>query len=151
MNKDEILGIGSTVWKFEADRRVYHPRGSKLFASTVGPIFREKFIRYQIVDETSKSWLVGFVNGEPGDGHGEGKASTGSLSKMPKNLKIPNGRVRLKYYTTQQMEDAVYVEDNRHRIAEFISREADATMLRQVAAIIGYASVDERANQSDGA
>lgn len=113
--------VGDAVWVFNANRRVY--RKDENGRSVGGPIFREHFLSREIVDETSRSWLVGL-----------------GRMKVPKiggDVREGVGGVRV-YMTQEAVDAAVYRHDHRHKIARAIETCADVAVLRQVAALVGY-------------
>lgn len=59
MNKP--IGIGSTIWVFDSNRRVYGDSKS-------GPIYREHWVPRKIEGETSRSWIVGWNHKIPKKG-----------------------------------------------------------------------------------
>lgn len=111
------LAIGSTVWRFDINHRVY--RGPTRSVSVGGPIYREHFRPVEIVGETSRSWLVGY-----------GK------TKIPK---ANDGRECNGFFLTQEaVNDAVFREDHAYRISEAVGQCADVIVLKQIAALVGY-------------
>lgn len=108
--------VGDKVWVFDQNHRVYpkKPNGSPLGG---GPIYREHFREREITGETSRSWVLS------------------SGLKVPKTGGDVRGAV---YMTRQAVEDAVFMNAHRWRIEEAVGRVLDATLLRQIAALVGY-------------
>lgn len=113
--------VGGYLWHFDSNRRVYRPTRAPL--SWGGPIYREHWRLVEITGETSRSWITPY-------------------GKCPKNAASVPGSVFA--LTDGQVDDDVFAHTHRHRIASRInhglhgSGRVSASMLRQVAAIIGY-------------
>lgn len=56
MNKSTASLVGTDVWIFDRNRRVY--RKNDRGYSYGAPLYREKWVRLKIVGETSRSWVV---------------------------------------------------------------------------------------------
>jgi hypothetical protein len=106
------LGIGSTIWRFDGNYRVYAKNERGL--STGGPIYREHWRPVQIVGETSRSWVTSYNGKAPKKGLHHGWA-----------------------FTPEEVEDDIWFKDHRHKIRDRIDR-LDVKTLRAVAALIGY-------------
>ena len=116
--------VGDEVYLFDQNRRVYTraDKGCKWSGSKV--IFREHFVKYKIVGETSRSWLIG-VEWRP--------------DKYPKNRKNDNpkwwgGR----FYTAEEVDEACWIEANRVVLADAVRFCDDIGKLKQVAALVEY-------------
>lgn len=110
-----ILGIGSTVWQFDPNRRVYDKEKGG------GPIYREHFRAHTIIGETSRSWICGKYK---------------DALKFDKKTLVPQknfGGARYPVFTSQQqVDDAVYVHDNRRRISDLILNCNRASVLQHI-------------------
>lgn len=102
--------IGDKVWCFDQNRRVYDGKGS--FGGHI--IYAGHFYESKITGETSRSWIVG----QYGDKYSK---------------KDPSG-----LYTDEQKADAIWMHDNRHKIAGIVDRCRDIEKMRQIAQIVGY-------------
>lgn len=122
------LAVGSTLWIFDENRRVYAkeklPPG-KLWPSGP-PIWREHWRLTVIVGETRVSWILG---------HDQGR----KISKRD----LAAGTVRGVLTSERDLDAACYVNEHAHKIAERVERlvggEQAAAVLRQIAALVGYA------------
>lgn len=112
------IGIGSTVWRFDENRRVY-PKDSGIGAS---PIWREHWRPVKIVGETSGSWVA----------QNDGKI----------NKKAPGQKWA---FSQAEIDEREWVEVHRHQIREHILQVTDPAVLRQIAALVGY-EAKEKAN-----
>jgi hypothetical protein len=111
--KPAAVGIGSRVWLWNENRRVYGPdRGS--------PIWREKWEPHTVVAETSRSWVTN---------HG---------AKIAKNRPAD----RWLAWSEEDIERRAYIANHRHKIADRIGGigACDLTVeqLSEIARIVGY-------------
>jgi hypothetical protein len=135
-HQEEQIDLGSTVWEFDDTIRQYTERRN-MFSGDI--IFRAKFRERIVVGETPRSWIVGYYMGS-GDNR-----QLREVGKMPKSGKVSKERVRAVFYTKQAMEDAIFINDHRHKLAEFVRRVDDADVLRKVADLVGYVPGPEKA------
>lgn len=106
------LTIGSTLWEFDQNHRVYGPnRGA--------PIYAKHFRETVITGETPLSWLVGPV---------QHKVNKRTL----KRTRPGYGAVR--YYTTEGKAEAIWEHENRPALLEKV-RGATVAQLWAVAAV----------------
>ena len=112
MTETAKVGIGSPVWIFNSNRRVYRE------GARGGPIWREHWMPEKIVGETSRSWIVGQGTWE---------------KKIPK--KGPWHGVA---FSQEEIDNAAYVHEHRFRISEKVGRLDDFACLRKIAELIGY-------------
>jgi len=116
------VAVGSTIWIFDENRRVYPdgPDGRRSFGSRA--IWREHWRQTVITGETRVSWLH----------HGR------KISKRD----LAAGKVRGVLTSEADLDAACYVNEHAHKIAERVQRlaggEQAATVLRQIAALVGY-------------
>ncbi len=111
---NEPIGIGSTIWIFDENHRVYHKDTAG--RSEGGPIYREHWRPVVITGETSRSWIIG--------------------SRW--DLKIPkHGPHPAACFTEAEMNDYCWANDYRSKVVRCVER-CDAAKLRQIAAIVGY-------------
>ena len=121
------LAIGSTVWIFDAERRVYAKEKmspGKLWYSGA-PIWREHWRPTAIVGETRVSWILG---------HDQGK----KISKRD----LAAGTVRGALTSEADLDAACYVHEHASKIGDRVGRisggQKAAEALRQIAALVGY-------------
>lgn len=112
------MKIGDKVFYYDRDRRVYREDSSR-------PVYQEKFRETEIVGETKTAWLT---------------TGNRKFSKKPKQSKCPEQFTAHhdRLFTRQDVDDAVYVYDHRHRIAERIRDVEDAGFLQEIARLVGY-------------
>jgi len=111
------IKIGDSVWFFDVNRRVYQKTSDgRSFGS---PIWREHWVKREVIGETSRSWLVGYKH---------------RPEKLPKSGKWPNDWV----LSESEINDREWVEDHRHRVSNAVYACYDAAKLRKIAELIGY-------------
>ncbi len=120
------LKVGSPIWIFDANHRVY-PRDGGMHSS---PIWREHWRKHVIVGETRVSWLVGR---HPKDGW---------PAKINKR-KLANGELKNGALASKADVDAeCFVHDHAYMIGQAVQRLSGgiraAETLRQIAALVGY-------------
>lgn len=109
--------IGDKLWVWDENRRVYD-RSTSGFGP---PIWREHYRQLEIVDETSRSWVLSDRQKINKKG-----LSTGGL--WPRICR-----------TEREIDKAEWVEKHRHRIAAILIRgKIDYETLRQIAEMLGY-------------
>jgi hypothetical protein len=114
-----VVGVGSTIWLFDENRRVYasQPLGR--------PIWREHWRSCVIVGETRVSWILGHSHGR-------------KISKRD----LAAGTVRGVLTNEADLDAACYVNEHAHAVSERVRRLAGgrkaAEVLRQIAALVGY-------------
>ncbi len=121
------MNVGDRVWWFDQNKRVYE-RDEK--GRPVGrPIWREHWRELAVIGETRVSWLVGYPGAKVED-HG---------FKLPKrdfaDGKCPSGWA----LSLEHIEERSWVEEHRWQIGDALDRCEDPAVLRQVAALVGYA------------
>jgi hypothetical protein len=115
---DEVRKVGSTVWIFDANHRVYRkgPDGRSLGG---GPIWREHWVKREIRAETSRSWVIG---------------EHWSERKIAKKGEQPWDVC----WSEQEITERAYVHDNAPRIADLVTRLRDYDTLKKIAELIDY-------------
>lgn len=103
-----LLGIGSTIWIFDQNRRVYRDNRSR-------PVYREYWRPIKITSETTRSWITEWGQKIPKKGEHHGVC-----------------------FTEKEVDDKSWVEENRYKISEAVNRMRDAETLRAVAKLAGY-------------
>jgi hypothetical protein len=103
------------IWFFDVNRRIY-PKMTRFRHYSSGPIWREHWVRREIVGETSRSWV------------------TSHDQKIPKNAPLPRGFA----WTEADINELAWVKDHAHRISNYVMRCCDSVKLRQIAAIVEY-------------
>jgi hypothetical protein len=111
------LGIGSTIWRFDINRRVYPPRKSGERYSSEGPIWRQHWKPEKIESETSRSWVTDYG------------------TKLPKNGGWDKRTVCI---SEEEIGRRAYIHDHRHKIADRVQRIDDYAALVEIAALVGY-------------
>lgn len=115
-NEDALEAVKPKyVWIYDENRRTYaRDENGKTYGS---PIYRESWVKYEITDETSRSWITEYGR------------------KIPKK---PN-EIESRYlaFDETELEDRIWVHDNAYKISEKV-RSADAETLRKVAEVISY-------------
>lgn len=116
----EAIGIGTRVWYFDHNRRVYGTDNSR-------PIFERHFQPWIIVGEEGRSWLL---ESEGGPYAAKGKVGKTSLLK--------------KYCTDAERESRIWLNAHRGRLTDAVRRCSDLPTLREIARLVGYS---EEANR----
>ena len=110
------VGVGSTVWVFDINRRRYtKPADGRIWGSI---IWRDHWGPHTIVSETSRSWVLDRPGG----------------MKVPKRGADPS----IFAFSESDIDRRAWVEDNRHKIADKVGRINDYETLRKVVELIGY-------------
>jgi hypothetical protein len=125
------LAIGSTVWIFDENRRVYPdkklPKG-QLWPSSA-PIWREHWRPCVIVGETRVSWLVGHTKDD-------------TYPRKINKKDLAAGSVRCVLTSEVDIDAACYVHDHAYKIGSRVQHIAGgfaaAETLRKIAALVGY-------------
>jgi len=132
------IGIGSTIWIFDQNRRVYskEPLKKGQLWPSGPPIWREHWRPCQITGETSRSWLVG-----------PGRTDVRKISKRD----LAAGEVRGVLTSEAELDAACFVQEHAREIGERVRQLSaekaamkTADVLKQIARLIGY----EPGNQS---
>ncbi len=110
------VGVGSTVWVFDEGRRIYTN-------GLATPVWREHWRPVKIAVETSRSWVL-----ETPVWFGK------DVTRIPKHGPSPWWVM----FTQEQVDDAVWVHNHRHKIGEAIRYVDDPAILKQVARLVGY-------------
>jgi hypothetical protein len=114
------FGIGSTVWVFDENHRVYRDGKS-------APVWREHWRRKQVKGETSRSWVVG-----------DGDRRYGGLKLAKAEVVAGTYDRSVIALSEQDIDRAEWVRENRYIISGVIDRLNDYYILQQVAMIVGY-------------
>ena len=105
---DTQLKVGGTIWQFDLNRRIYKPKQPGEKHSYGGPIYAEHWRPVEIKSETSRSWVT--IHG-----------------KAPKTG--PHGGWA---FTQNELDDDVWIHDNRHRLSSAVMLCRDIDKLRAV-------------------
>ncbi len=108
-----MLSVGSTVWVFDENHRVY--RRNEKGRSEGGPIYREHFVECKITGETSRSWIIGRY-------------------RMKVNKKTLDGM----YISQEQIDLKCWANDHKYGVVRMIEYSTDGAMIKAVADLIGY-------------
>jgi hypothetical protein len=110
------IGIGSTVWVFDENHRVYARDANG--RAPGGPIYREHWVPVTITSETRVSWVINRWD-----------------KKLPK--KRPAG-YRPRYCVSQaEIDEECWADDYRYAIVRHVEW-CDPATLRKVAELVGY-------------
>jgi hypothetical protein len=120
------IKIGDVFFMFDSNRRVYAKDANG--RSIGGPLFRGHFYPVEVYGETSRSWLVG----RPG------RPALSEWLRPELAAKVPKAKPFPPLYTAEDVDRAVWVRENGHRLAERVSYVKDYDKLRQIAEIVGY-------------
>jgi len=108
------LKIGDPVWIFNENNRVYPPGPSISHA----PIYREHWMKFSVIGETSRCYIVGVCTFES--------------MKLHKKGPVPPG-VAL---SLNEVEADCWVHDNSHRISDAVGRLRDYSALKRIDEIL---------------
>jgi hypothetical protein len=103
------------IWVFDRNRRVYPKKEPGQLSKS--PIYREHWVKHEIIGETNRSWLIDPWNDV----------------KVPKRGADP----RRFLFSEKDVDDNVWANDHRYRIERLIPT-LSPEKLRQVAELIGY-------------
>ena len=133
MSTNEIK-IGSTLWWFDNNRRVYARDAQG--RAVGGSIHREHWRATKIVGESRLSWIT--------DDHRK-------FAKATLTSRDNYGTVRA-VASLAKVEAECWIHDHRYAISEAVRKCEDIEALRAVAALVGYVE-EERAgvNAAEGA
>jgi hypothetical protein len=109
------LSIGTEVFRFDPERRVYAMVNGK---ATGGPTYRGQFLPCFVVGEEKRSWLVSQSPGGPMS-FKWGKATPGLLS-------------------VEQVDELCWMHDHRISIARLLDTCRDPSIVRAVGALLGH-------------
>lgn len=108
------------IWRMDLNRRVY-PRDANGRATGCS-IYREHWVKEEVLGETSRSWLIGYKH---------------NPTKIPKSGPLPYGY----RWTEAEVDDACWMHDNQHAIARAVQDCRDVAKVRAVAEILGLEGV----------
>lgn len=112
----EPIGVGSTIWCYDENRRRYAAAPSGRIWGAL--IWREHWAPRKIVGETSRSWVLqGFPK-----------------TKVPKRGADP----RLFAFSERELDERVWIHDNRSGIGFAVSQCYDYATMRKIAELLGY-------------
>lgn len=122
---DTELRVGSTVWVFDQNHRVYPPTPKGRLCSD-GPIYREHWVARQIVGDNKATWLL---NG----GHKVPKRKDPDAIHLKTRGRDRNLRVAV---SLQEVDDDCWANDRRRDVVRAVER-CDIAALRQIAGLLG--------------
>lgn len=114
------VGIGSTVWWFDQNRRVYAKSASG--GSTGSPIYREHWRETTITGETPRSWLT---------------ACRMKFSKATGEMRDAYG-VKRCVFSLADVEADCWIHEHRYAISKMVGDCDDVGVLKRIAEIVGY-------------
>ena len=108
------LGIGSTIWKFDSNYRVYKSNASISSSAS----YREQWRPVVITGETSRSWIIGGRN----------------------NAKCPKKGGYGWALSEKEVYDDVWLKENRYKIMQRLNFGSNQSVevFRKIAELIGY-------------
>lgn len=109
------VGIGSTVWIFDANHRVYNRPENGGLASG-GPIWREHWRPRRIIGETPRSWLL------------EGW----------RNEKVPKKGGKGIAFSEGELDRLEFINNHAYKISDAVRWVRDFDALVKVAKLVGY-------------
>lgn len=115
---DPVLKIGSPVWRYDGNRRVYRKDASG--RSIGASIERHHWVRLEITAETSRSWIVTEYGRE--------------LFKIPKAK--PREATALRF-SEEEVDRECWITENAYRVSEAV-RRLPYDQLAGIALSIGY-------------
>jgi hypothetical protein len=130
------LRIGSTVWIFDRNHRVY-PRNAS-GAAVGGPIYREHFRPHTIESETPRSWVLDGGLKVPKTGGDVREAGGGRYGKT------------IIYMSAEGVEDAIWRHENAYALGDHVRALTDVVVLKKVAALTGYVERCSAATRPEG-
>lgn len=113
------LSLGSPVWKFDENHRVYLP-------GKIAPDYRSMWVKHHIDAETSRSWILS--NGT--------KIDKKTLGRAGDSIQY-----RFLAYSEEEIDQHQWIRDNRFRLSSEVSRVHDYHKLQAIAQILGYEAV----------
>ena len=126
------LKVGSPIWIFDSNHRVY-PRDGSMHSS---PIWREHWRKHVIVGETRVSWLVGVT---PNDAW---------PTKINKRNLANGALARAALASKADVDAECFVHDHAYMIGQSVQRLSGgisaAETLRKIAALVGYEEEPKR-------
>lgn len=115
------LKVGDDVYIFDENRRVYPEDKDGLQYG--GPIYREHFAPYRIVGTEGRSFVYAAI-------------TDGAVSSFTD--KIGSAKAESVFHTADEVEDLCWINENRYRLSDEISKLRDVATLKQIAELIGY-------------
>ena len=104
------------IWVFDESRRIYPKKEPGQFSGS--PIYREHWVKREIIGETTRSWLIG-------------------STRWPVKVSKRGADHRRFLFSEKDVDDDVWANDHRYQIQRLIST-LSPEKLRQVAELIGY-------------
>lgn len=119
------MQVGDKVWIFDSNRRVYEDdKGNRLNKCW----YRSYFIEKYIIGETSQSWIVGYEKNSIED-RSNLKVNKKTLTYSTTNTYGLDGKLRV---SEEDIEKECWLQDNKHRIREEVSRCNDYDKLKKI-------------------
>ena len=108
----------SHIWVFDENHRRY--RRDQNGRAYGGPIYRDHWVKREVVAETSRSWILNC------------------------GTKIPKTGRRGVAFTEDEVNQDVYIKDNGHKIADKVRFCNHYETLREVARLVGFKEIEEQ-------
>lgn len=128
------VGIGSKLWQFNENRRVYTPPETKGGFGKI--IWREHWSPMVICGETRVSWLVGYAPSALNRNR-----TPSAVTKLPKALFKDGGCPRDWALSEEHLDELEWAEENRHKLSAAVLRCHDPKTLRAVWAALGAGAI----------
>lgn len=116
-SRQTAIGIGSTLWLFDGNRRVYGPDRRT--------VYREHFRPIVVFGETKQSWLCGE------------KWAPIRVNKKTMQTKGEYGVSPHVFTSKAEIDDDCWLHDKRRDIDRALMLCNDPAVLRQIAALLG--------------
>lgn len=128
------LKIGSTLWWFDNNRRVY--KRDAQGRTVGGPIHREHWRETKIIGESRLSWLTNDLR---------------KFAKATLTSRDNYGTVHA-LASLAEVEEECWIHDHRWAIGEAVQKCKNIEALRAVAALVGYVEAErDGVNAEEGA
>lgn len=116
------MKIGEVYFNYDCNHRVYEDPVTK--QRYAGPIYRLSFVKWYVIGETKKSYLLSRFK--------DSKPDNKMVEKMPKRIDpVIHG-----YLTEEQMEDSVFMYDNQYRVSQEVGKIREVSKLKKIIAIL---------------
>jgi hypothetical protein len=108
-----------TIWEFNQNHRVYRKPEPGNIWGRGGPIWREHWRAWEVIGETSRSWLIG---------------NKVHPTKVPKVGANP----RKWLFSEEDVIRQAWVEDNRYALGQAVQRCCNYDTMQHIARLVGY-------------
>lgn len=117
------IAIGSKLWMFDENRRVYaEPLKKGQLWPSGGPIWREHWRPMEVIGETRVSWIVGYAE----------QKKPWEIAKIPKAAFKAGACPQGWALSEAHVDELVWVKENTLRLSQEVLRCYDPRVLRAV-------------------